>query len=256
MKRSLILLFFFFLVFSFEGLFCQNNGITGIVKIEKNNKSRRISRGKSYRQRIENGKEFEKPRIKTKKGFVVVSLHPVGFNLRVKPLESAMIYQKDKSFFPKILPITKGTKVSFVNQDDFYHNVFSNTPKARFNIGRRPTGTKVEKTINSTGKIKIFCDVHPQMNATILSLDTPFFTQLKENGTYYFENIPDGEYILKVHSLGLKTVEEKIILQNGETVQKDFSLTFQKESGPYDRHIRIDFRALCFSSSEMCNSKE
>lgn len=256
MKKLLVFLLFFFLTFSIKGLLCQNNEIEGIIKIENENKPRRISRGKSYRQRIENDKEFEKSRIKTKKGFVVISLHPVGFNLRVKPLESAIIYQKEKSFFPKILPITKGTKVSFVNQDDFYHNVFSNTPKARFNIGRRPTGTKVEKTINRIGKIKIFCDVHPQMNAIILSLDTPFFTHLKEDGTYYLGSIPDGEYMLKVHSLGLKTLEEKIFLENGETVKKNYSLAFQEKSARYDSEIMIDYRSLSFSSFEMCKSKE
>lgn len=256
MKKSLIFLLFFFLTFSIEGLFCQNNEITGVIKIENENKRRRISRGKSYRQRIENDKEIKNSVSVLKKEFVVISLHPVSFKLKVKPLEGAIIYQKDKFFFPKILPITKGTSVSFVNQDNFYHNVFSNTPKSRFNIGRRPAGTKVERTINRTGKIKIFCDVHPQMKATILSLDTPFFTHLKEDGTYYFDDIPDGEYILKVHSLGLKTLEEKIFLENGETIKKNYSLTFQEKSARYDSEIMIDFRSLSFNSFEMCKSKE
>ena len=42
------------------------------------------------------------------------------------------------------------------------------------------------------GKIELFCDIHPQMNATLLSLDTPFFTRPDSAGGFAIKELPAG----------------------------------------------------------------
>ena len=59
----------------------------------------------------------------------------------MSPLEEpAEIDQENASFVPQVTAVPSGSTVEFINSDPFYHNVFSLTPGARFNIGRRPTG--------------------------------------------------------------------------------------------------------------------
>jgi hypothetical protein len=115
--------------------------------------------------------------------------------------------------------------VEFINYDKFYHNVFSVTPGARFNLGRRPTGTVVKHKIERPGEIKLFCDIHAQMNATVLSLDTPYFTRVQPTGTYRVENVPPGNYLVQVYHPDLPDLEEHVTLTTGRTIERNFMLS-------------------------------
>ena len=52
----------------------------------------------------------------------------------------ASIAQRDEQFVPHVVAVTDGSSVSFPNDDPFFHNVFSLSRGATFDLGRFPSG--------------------------------------------------------------------------------------------------------------------
>ena len=156
---------------------------------------------------------------------VVVSAHPTSFKPEVKPLaEPIEIEQVGVAFAPRVTPITVGTTVEFINNDGIYHNVFSLTPGAKFDVGRKPTGEIVPKKIDHLGVIDLFCDIHPQMHGAILSLDTPYYTGLDDGGNFELGDLPAGTYELRAFYPGLDPATAEIELKAGESKTWVFQL--------------------------------
>ena len=157
---------------------------------------------------------------------VVVSLHPLSFSPEVqRPVEPPRLEQTGLQFVPRVLPITIGSTIHIVNLDPVFHNVFSLAPGARFDIGHRRTGEVVPQRIDTAGRIEVFCDIHSSMVATILSLDTPYFTQPDSSGKYAIAGLPPGTYEARVfhptHTYAAASVE----LQPGADFTLDFAVT-------------------------------
>ena len=56
------------------------------------------------------------------------------------PTTRATITQKDEAFVPRVVAITTGSSVEFPNFDPYFHNVFSLSRAASFDLGRYPRG--------------------------------------------------------------------------------------------------------------------
>lgn len=102
--------------------------------------------------------------------------------------------QRDMMFHPHVLAVQQGTTVVFPNNDDVYHNVFSYSRSKQFDLGRYPQGQFRTVTFDTPGIVRIYCDIHAHMNATILVLDNPYFTSPDETGNYSLPEIPAGTY--------------------------------------------------------------
>ncbi|MFY0685408.1 MAG: carboxypeptidase-like regulatory domain-containing protein [Balneola sp.] len=211
-----------------------NGGITGRVIVPVEDIQRRRFRGSSYRNRGNSAStSSESENQENNIGNTIVSAHPISFSLPNDISgEAVIIDQKDAVFIPNVTPVTVGTVVQFVNNDPFFHNVFSLTPGSRFNIGRRPTGDVYSKQIEAPkwkvtgiGPITLFCDVHSQMKATILSLDTPYFTRLNEDGTYELNDLPEGTYELRVYNPGFELESKEITISSDKNIESNFNLT-------------------------------
>ncbi len=208
----------------------QTAELSGTITLSASNTTQRLARGQIYRNRLAPEKPIE---TKTMSGSayadVVVSAHPISFKPKLQPLtKNRTIDQRNATFIPRVLPVTQGTVVQFINNDPFYHNVFSLTPGNEFNIGRRMRGEVVQKKIGERkieglGEVKLFCDIHTQMNAVILSLDTPYFTKPDANGNYSLKDLPEGRYEVRVYHPDLTPVVERLDLKG--KVEKDFSLS-------------------------------
>ncbi len=156
----------------------------------------------------------------------IISAHPLSFTLEVQPLAQAVeIEQVDVSFGPRVTVVTVGSTVEFINQDEIYHNVFSLTKGARFNVGRHPTGDIVAQQVQIEGEIDLFCDIHPQMHGTILSLNTPYFTRAAADGSYYLKGLPPGTYEVHVFHPDLAPMRVEVELRAGEEAVRDFNLS-------------------------------
>ena len=156
---------------------------------------------------------------------VIISLHPLDFQPELLLTEDAYISQSQQTFIPNVLPIVVGSKVHFLNEDEFFHNVQSYTPKSRFSIGRRAPGISYSVTIKKTGIIDLTCDIHEHMNAKILSFDTPYFCRLKEDGTFVIDNLPDGKYRLEVFHPTCNKIIEEVELSGEEVFEFNYVLS-------------------------------
>lgn len=156
---------------------------------------------------------------------VVISLHPESFDPMVAPLaEPPRLEQTGMAFVPRVVPVTAGSTIHIVNLDDVFHNVFSLTPGARFDIGHRRTGEVVAQRIEIAGRIEVFCDIHPSMVATIISLDTPYFTRPDSAGKFELPDLPPGRYEARAFHPAYTFSRVPIELVGGEAVTVEFSL--------------------------------
>jgi plastocyanin len=156
---------------------------------------------------------------------VIVSMHPINFEPKLVLTENAYISQSEQTFIPHVLPIVVGSKVHFLNEDEFFHNVQSYTSKSRFSIGRRAPGISYTETIKKIGVIELSCDIHAHMNAKILSFDTPYFCRLNEDGSFSIKSLPDGKYRMEIYHPYCDKIVEEVELGNGEVQEINYHLS-------------------------------
>ena len=89
------------------------------------------------------------------------------------PATNSTIVQKDEAFVPRVVAITRGSTVEFPNSDPFFHNVFSLSRGASFDLGRYPKGATKARRFTSAGLVKVYCHIHSHMTASILIFDHP-----------------------------------------------------------------------------------
>ena len=105
--------------------------------------------------------------------------------------------QKNKMFVPHLLVIPVGATVSFPNRDPFFHNVFSLFNGKRFDLGLYEGSNSHAVPFTREGVSYIFCNIHPEMGAVILSVDTPYFA-IGTQASVQLSHVPAGEYVLKL----------------------------------------------------------
>jgi hypothetical protein len=122
-------------------------------------------------------------------------------------------------FGPHVLPAVVGTRVRFLNNDPFEHNVFS--PEGRYDLGSWPQGQSKDQTFSKVGVYTQLCRIHPEMEAFIVILDTPYFAKTDQQGAFQVHDVPPGQYMLDVWSEKLKATHQPITVESGKptTVQ-------------------------------------
>jgi plastocyanin len=127
---------------------------------------------------------------------VVVWLEPAdGERPRVEPLRThPRIVQRNKQFEPHLLVVTVGTVVEFPNLDPFFHNVFSLFDGKRFDLGLYEAGSSKNVTFTRAGVCYVFCNIHPEMSAVVVAVDTPYYTVSARDGSFAIANVPAGRY--------------------------------------------------------------
>jgi plastocyanin len=164
----------------------------------------------------------------------VVWLNPVAGATLETPRQDAskipQLVQKNKSFQPSLLVIPVGGKVEFPNHDPFFHNVFSLFEGKRFDLGLYESGTSRFVQFDKPGISYIFCNIHAEMSAVIIALNTPYYAISNARGEISIPNVPPGRYELQVfHSSvppeNLQTVTREITVASGDTSLGTLTLT-------------------------------
>jgi len=108
------------------------------------------------------------------------------------------LVQRDKAFHPHILVVPAGAAVEFPNHDPFFHNVFSLFEGKRFDLGLYEAGTSRRVHFDKPGISYIFCNIHAQMSAVVIALDTPYYAISRRSGEFSIPDVPPGVYELQV----------------------------------------------------------
>ncbi len=139
------------------------------------------------------------------------------------PADHAKIDQKGMQFVPHVLPIVVGQTVDFHNSDSVLHNVYSPDAAAdKFNLGTWPKGQVKTYTFQKEGFAQLLCKVHPEMEAYIASLPTPYFALAKADGSYEIKGAPDGAQTIKTWNPKLKPSSKAVTV--GASTVADFQL--------------------------------
>ena len=136
----------------------------------------------------------------------------------------ARIAQRDEQFVPQVTAVTAGSTVDFPNDDPFFHNVFSLSRAATFDLGRYPSGTSRAQTMQKTGIVKVFCHLHSQMTALVMVLDHPWFTIPNEDGTFTLPAAPTGELTVVAWHDRIGERRERVRLTPGGRASVAFTL--------------------------------
>jgi plastocyanin len=128
---------------------------------------------------------------------------------RPKADPRARLVQKNKSFEPHVLVVPAGSTVEFPNRDPFFHNVFSLFEGKRFDLGLYEAGTTRTVRFERPGISYIFCNIHPQMSAVVITMGTTLYATAGTDGQVSIAGVPYGRYMLHVWSEGMGPENEK-----------------------------------------------
>jgi len=153
---------------------------------------------------------------------IVVSLRAPGLSV-TPPAKSPEMDQKGMRFIPHVLPIVAGTTVKFLNSDPFAHNVFS--PDGKYNLGTWPMGQTRDHKFDKPGVYTQLCRIHPEMEAFIVVLNTPYFAVTDKEGNFTIKGVPAGKYTLVAWSEKLKKAEQAVTVEAGKSATVDVTLS-------------------------------
>lgn len=149
------------------------------------------------------GKTEKSAKIATNASEIVVWLKPLDAEARSDAADASshrkvLLVQHNKTFRPHVLVVPVGTVVDFPNRDPFFHNVFSLFDGKRFDLGLYEAGASNSVRFDRLGVSFLFCNIHPEMSAVVVAVDTPYYGLSDRKGTVAIQNVPDGKYELHV----------------------------------------------------------
>lgn len=121
----------------------------------------------------------------------------------VRPASGIEMAQVNKQFAPRVLVVPVGTSVSFPNRDTVRHHVYSFSPAKTFEL-KLYTGTDANPVVfDRTGIAVLGCNIHDNMSAWVVVVETPYFAQSDSKGAVTLRDVPAGNYRLRVWHPGL-----------------------------------------------------
>jgi plastocyanin len=141
----------------------------------------------------------------------------------VMPLRVA-ISQHHETFTPRVVAVTVGSEVEFPNDDPIYHNVFSLSRAKNFNLGRYPRGNTRRVRFDRPGIVKVFCEIHSHMSATVMVFDHPWFAIPDEDGRFELPPVPAGDRQITAWHERLGDTTLHVRVESGRQAAADFVL--------------------------------
>jgi plastocyanin len=168
---------------------------------------------------------------------VVVWLVPLD---TVRPIQFSperrnyRIAQRKKTFDPNLLVVPIGSVVDFPNLDPWFHSVFSLYRGKRFDLGLYEAGSRKEVRFDRPGASYVFCNIHPEMAAVVLTVDSEFYGISDKAGHVSIAAVPPGRYLLHVWSESatpeaLQALERPITISNGRHTLPTISIPATKQ---------------------------
>lgn len=135
-----------------------------------------------------------------------------------------ILLQKKRAFIPHLLVIPVGAVVQFPNADPFFHNVFSLFEGKRFDLGLYEAGSSKSVTFPREGVSYIFCNIHPEMSAVVLTLSTPLYAIADASEAFVLRGVPPGEYKLHIWIEGVPQPSLEGLTRALHIAGRDFDL--------------------------------
>lgn len=138
------------------------------------------------------------PSVKIDPGGSVVWIP--GLTVPGAPPAQNSVTSRDKRFEPRVLAVSAGSRVKFPNVDSIYHNAFSLTPGNAFDMGLYRKGASRDVLLKNPGIVRIYCNIHPDMAASLVVVSGNAFAVVQTDGSYRIPGIPPGRYEVHIWS--------------------------------------------------------
>ncbi|TMQ17349.1 MAG: hypothetical protein E6J90_03250 [Deltaproteobacteria bacterium] len=162
-----------------------------------------------------------------------VIVYVTGFN--EPPTDNVtVIAQKGRRFVPDLVAITVGEKVAFPNLDPFLHNVFSQSVPRKFDLGSFKRGETKEKQFPEAGVVDVYCNIHPEMAATILILPNRRHVVAAADGKFAIDGVPPGDWTVYAYARrATKPAIASVTVKSGAEAMIDLEIV----RGPEPAHL-------------------
>jgi plastocyanin len=158
--------------------------------------------------------------------------------LHAKPPLNA-VDQVDKQFVPYVKVIYVGSAVKFPNKDNIRHQVYSFSPPKTFELPLYAGTEAPPVSFDKAGVVVLGCNIHDWMIGYIYVADTPFFTKTESAGTAALNELPAGEYLVRIWHPSMDQTEEATIKRVTLTGQTPLTLEWQLTVKPTLRVPRV-----------------
>ena len=150
--------------------------------------------------------------------------------------------QRNKMFEPHLLVVPAGSVVEFGNRDPWFHNAFSISNSRRFDLGLYHGGTRKSVRFDRAGASYVFCRIHPDMAAVVLTVDSSYFGISDQAGRVSISNVPPGKYLLHVWyedatQKALQTLQIPIVVAEAKGELPTISVAVTKQT-TFSREIQ------------------
>ena len=147
----------------------------------------------------------------------LITLEPASGKWKPRTPKRVIIEQRGREFLPNLVAIAVGSTVTFPNFDSVFHNVFSTTPQAAFDLGLYRAGEAREFTFTKEGIIRLGCNLHANMSAHIVVVGAPHFVTTDPQGAFSFRRLAPGKYKLRAWSIRSKApITQDITIKPGK----------------------------------------
>jgi plastocyanin len=138
---------------------------------------------------------------------------------------SFTIKQVNKQFSPQLAAVERGTRVNFPNLDSVFHNAFSLSAGNAFDLGIYHAGDETKSVLLlHPGVVQVFCNMHSQMNATVLVVPNGLFTKVHADGQFTLEGVPSGRRELVAWIANGDAQAQDVEIASGQASQISFAL--------------------------------
>ena len=148
--------------------------------------------------------------------FGLVALEPIGRKSAGRAPKKRIVEQRGREFLPHVLAIPVGSTVQFPNFDQVFHNVFSTSPTAAFDLGLYRGGDAREYVFAKEGILRLGCNLHANMSAYVAVVAAPHFVITDDTGKFSFKHLQPGKYRLKAWNERSKNpIVMEVTVKNG-----------------------------------------
>jgi len=136
-----------------------------------------------------------------------------------------VIEQTGKKFVPSWAVVQRGTAIQFPNMDNIYHNVFSLSSGNSFDLGLYNSGGEAKThTFTEPGSVDVYCNIHPQMAASVLVVPNKLFAKVKPDGTFEIPGVPSGRRKVAAWAPGSRLTADWVEVGAGQTAEVNLKL--------------------------------
>jgi plastocyanin len=134
------------------------------------------------------------------------------------PPQKIVLDQRNMQFVPRVLAVPVGASVEMPNSDRIIHNVFSFRDGKVFDLGLYPVGASKTVTFDKPGLSRIFCNIHPNMAAYVLAVDSAYLAVSDSQGRFTIRDVAPGTYTYRTWRAGVTPATGTVVSSLDRTV--------------------------------------